>query len=88
MHDDHELHLDYHTDFIKSEEGQKLDDTTFIELDTHIADHWMKFQEEIQARMQAQMLSGQGQGGVQTEEERMAGTPGPEPGAPGAEGIQ
>jgi hypothetical protein len=88
MHDDHELHLDSHTDFIKSEEGQQLDDETFMALDTHIADHWMKYQEVMSAMQQAQMMSGQGQGGVQTEEERMAGTPGPEPGAPGAEGIQ
>ncbi len=87
MHDDHELHMDSHTDFIKSEEGQKLDDTTFRELDTHIAEHFVFLQQEMQAQMQAQMLSGQGQG-QQMAEERMSGTPGPEPGAPGAEGIQ
>lgn len=86
MHDDHELHMDSHTDFIKSEEGQQLDDTTYKELDTHIQEHFVFFQQAMAAMQQAQMLSGQGTG--QIAEERMGGTPGPAPGTPDMQGVQ
>lgn len=87
MHDDHELHMDSHTDFIKSEEGQQLDDTTYKELSLHIEEHFVYLQRVMAAMQQAQMLSGQGQGGQQMAEERMGGTPGPEPGQAGSEGF-
>lgn len=43
--DDHELHLDYHTNFIKSEEAQRWDDDKWRAFDIHIYEHfrWLSF---------------------------------------------
>jgi len=43
--DDHELHLDYHTNFIKSEEAQRWKDDKWRAFDLHIYEHfrWLSF---------------------------------------------
>lgn len=52
--DDHELHLDYHTNFIKSEEAQRWDDDKWRAFDLHIYEHfrWLSF---VRKAMAAQM---------------------------------
>ncbi len=52
--DDHELHLDYHTNFIKSEEAQRWEDDKWKAFDTHIYEHfrWLMF---VRKAMAAQM---------------------------------
>lgn len=52
--DDHELHLDYHTNFIKSEEAQRWKDEKWRVFDLHIYEHfrWLSF---VRKAMAAQM---------------------------------
>jgi len=52
--DDHELHLDYHTNFIKSEEAQRWKDEKWKKFDLHIYEHfrWLSF---VRKAMAAQM---------------------------------
>jgi len=55
IHDDHELHLDYHTNLIKGEEAQRWDADKISHLEAHIDQHWeyvmtlKKLQQQAQA---------------------------------------
>jgi hypothetical protein len=71
--DDHELHLDYHTNFMKSEEAQRWDDEKWRAFDMHIYEHfkWLSF---VRKAMAAQLAppttrpnEAPGLGGYQTE---------------------
>ena len=57
VHDDHETHLDIHTDFMKTEEGARLPNDDFVALHRHIQHHWKLFQ-AIQAAMVQKMAAG------------------------------
>jgi len=53
--DDHELHLDYHTNFIKSEEAQRWDNEKWKAFDLHIYEHfrWLMFVRKVMAAQMA-----------------------------------
>lgn len=53
LHDDHETHLDIHTDFMKTEEGARLPQKDYDALYKHTNQHW-KILQVIMAKM-AQM---------------------------------
>jgi hypothetical protein len=55
IHDNHELHMDYHTNLRKTEEAQGWDKAKLEALDKHIAEHF----QIIMALKQAQMQTGQ-----------------------------
>jgi hypothetical protein len=53
LHDDHETHLDIHTDFMKTEEGARLPEKDYMALYRHTNQHW-KILQVLMAKM-AQM---------------------------------
>lgn len=80
--DDHELHLDRHTDLLKSEEVQKWDDELYQALEMHVFEHFI-FYQKLAMAMAGQMGSPQ-----QMAQERMGGVPGrPQVGEPAIEGF-
>jgi len=91
IHDDHALHLDEHTSLIKSEEATQWKEATFNGLDEHINDHFLvlsflqagKTPEEAMAGISNTAIPAQ----TPAEEAGVAQTPGPMPGAPGAQQI-
>jgi len=68
VHDNHEIHLDKHTDLMKSEEVQKWKPEAIAALDAHTNNHWALFMEQMKMQMKMMMQAqqeqqGQGQGG-------------------------
>ncbi len=94
LHDDHTLHLQYHTNLAKTEEAEEWPDKQFAALDQHIENHMILYM-NLQAAA-SEMGAGGGQPGMGTPE--MAGigpagpgaptgnAPGPPPGAEAIEG--
>jgi len=81
--DDHELHLDYHTNFIKSEEAQRWKDEKWRVFDRHIYEHfrWLSF---VRKAMAAQMAPP----ATRPAQAPGMGAPPAGPGEPMIEGIQ
>ena len=82
MHDNHEVHMDYHTNQMKTPEAEQWDDETYLAMELHIMAHW-KF---MQATLQMQQTAGTGgqqQGGAQRptapREQTGGARPGPIP---------
>ncbi|MCK4384651.1 MAG: hypothetical protein KAW52_00165, partial [candidate division Zixibacteria bacterium] len=80
--DDHELHLDYHTNFIKSEEAQRWDNEKWKAFDMHIYEHfrWLMFVRKA--------MAGQAPQATRPARAPGMGTPPASPEEPQIEGIQ
>jgi len=83
MHDNHEIHMEYHTNLRKSEEAQGWDQKTLDALDLHINEHYMFIQlvAQQQAMAGAQTPGGPAGPGSMTQKPAL-------PGAPGMEGEE
>ena len=83
-HDDHALHLDYHTNLRKQDSTEQWEQERLDRLDVHIDEHWTKVMEERQLASALQALGGGGAGpgeGTPPNQPTIEGTPGPEAGA-------
>jgi hypothetical protein len=80
LHDNHELHLDQHTNLAKSEEAQRWPEKKWKALDAHIMEHYGIL---MQMR-QAQMAMGAQPGGAAPTEQPLPGQPAGEMGGPGS----
>lgn len=56
IHDDHALHMEFHTNLMKSEEAQTWDDARLDDLDFHINQHFMILQTVMAASQQGGQL--------------------------------
>ncbi len=68
MHDDHEIHMDYHTNLRKEEEVQRWDKNKIAFLDYHIKQHYMLIMQLKMMQEMAAQAPGPG-GGPGMEEE-------------------
>jgi len=80
LHDDHALHLTYHTNLAKTEEAQKWDNERWLALNTHIMEHYKIMMQLKQAMAQV--------GGTNAQSEANATVAGqPAPATAPAEGM-
>jgi hypothetical protein len=84
LHDDHKLHLEYHTNLAKSEEAQSWDDEKFKALDEHIMAHWFVVQGALSRGMES---AEETRGTVPTAEPMVGKSPAPGPIPKGEGGI-
>lgn len=82
IHDDHELHLEYHTDLMKSEEYADMDEKEQEALNKHITEHFILYQALMMRGQGVQATPGQPGGQMATSSPQPQNIPG-RPGVPG-----
>jgi len=78
IHDDHEKHLEHHTDLAKSEEATQWPDKKWKDLNAHIEEHYLFYMLLKQMQAQQQMQNQQ-PAALPVEEGGMGAQPGPIP---------